>query len=109
MLISLRLAESWALPTRQWHELDRALDRLSTALADRAAEAIDLVWADLIDLAPKRATPLGDEPVLPAPEPVRERINEMIHRLVDAPVTSRHPADSPAGSVEDSSSGIRRP
>jgi hypothetical protein len=95
---SLRLSTSWVLPSWQWHEFDAVLDRLSVALSDGDSEAFGRVCADLIDLAPKRVTPLGDEPVIPAPETVRERINEMVHRLVDAP-TTRRPADSQTGSA----------
>src|SRR5262245_16330494 len=99
VLTSLRRSSSWALPVQQWHELNAVLDQLSAALADGDTQAFGLVCIDLIDLAPRRATPLGDEPVVPAPETVRERINEMVHRLVDMPAISQRPAGSQVGTA----------
>jgi hypothetical protein len=96
---SLRMSTSWRLPSPRWSELEAVLGKLSTALADGDAEVFGRACAVLIDLAPKRATPLGDEPLLPAPETVRERINEMVHRLVDAAVPDRDRAVSEGGSA----------
>lgn len=94
VLTSLRMAPSWALPSLQWAALDAVLDQLAAALADGDSAAFGHVCSGLLAIAPKRATPLGDEPVVPAPEPIRERINELVHGLVDTPTTRRDPDDS---------------
>lgn len=84
-----------ALPPGEWREFDTVLDDLSSALADGDAEKFGTVCADLIDLAAERATRLGDEPTIPAPATIRERINEMVHTLVDTSANDRQSADSP--------------
>ncbi len=102
VLTSLRLCASWSLPARQWSEFNAVLDELFVALAEGDTDSFGAVCADLIDLAPSRATRLGDEPAFPPPEVVRERINELVHVLVELPEVgqttalaedwSRHPS-----------------
>lgn len=95
VLNSLRRSASLALSPREWRDFDTVLEDLASALADDDAEKFGTACADLIDLATERATRLGDKPTVPAPAAVRERINEMVHTLVDVSANDRQSAISP--------------
>lgn len=80
-LALLRDALGWRLTGERWHEVERRLDAMADALdrgeCGRFAEAVNDLEAD----GPVRATRIEDVPPEPAPEPVRERISELVHSL----------------------------
>lgn len=80
-LALLRDAQRWRLTGERWRGVERRLDTMAAALAGGEfavfAEAINDLEAD----GPVRATRIEDVSPKPAPESVRERINELIHSL----------------------------
>ncbi len=81
----------WRLPVDRWHAVDQALDDLMVALAG-GHEAITGALHDLEVAGADRVVPLTEVEKLPAPEPVRERISELVHTL-DGSATAPEPAD----------------
>jgi hypothetical protein len=80
-LAVLRDARDWRLPAARWAGIPPILQSLADALdagdwdgAAEAARQLDLVGT-------VRITRIGTPPSEPAPPPVRERINQLIHRL----------------------------
>ncbi|MFS1303392.1 CATRA system-associated protein [Streptosporangium longisporum] len=70
---------TWRLPPASWPRVATALDNLVRTLPDGPVEpALD----DLTYLGPERLrVRLGDDPSVPPPEEVRERINRLIRDL----------------------------
>ena len=58
-----------------------AVVELAAAVRAGGAEAADAAVAELELLGPVRAVPIGREPIVPALEPVREEINELVYAL----------------------------
>ncbi|WP_158854839.1 CATRA system-associated protein [Saccharothrix deserti] len=90
----LREALAWRLIGDRWRAVDRALDGMAAALERGEADAFRRVLHDLELAGPTRVVPIEGASVLPAPEPVRERINQLVHTLaeVDRP-DRRSPQD----------------
>ena len=78
----LRDVPLWTLRPPQWDAVTRDLATLSEALrhgeTDEARAAVDR----LLLAEPSRVTPIGAEPAVPAPPPVRERIALLVHALL---------------------------
>lgn len=80
-LALLHDALGWRLTRERWRGVERSLDAMAVALDGGEfalfAEAVNDLEAD----GPVRATRIEDVPPEPAPEPVRERISELVHSL----------------------------
>jgi hypothetical protein len=100
-LVVLRDATLWRLPVARWDLLAGLL--ASAAAAHRAgdAEAFDQATARLEAAGPERITKIGAPPGQPLPEPapapVRERLNHLIHALSGPTATPGPSAESPYG------------
>jgi hypothetical protein len=79
----LLIVIEWQLVAPRWRLVQ---DTVGVLEAARAAADVEAMWnaiAQLEQLGPLRvSTRLGDKPKEPAPEEVRERINELIDSLV---------------------------
>jgi len=74
----------WNLPDTRWTSVADIVDALAAARDARNWAALRAAVYDLELAGPVRATRIGTDPVLvPAPDPVREEINELIHALDD--------------------------
>ena len=75
---------TWHMPRQQWTYAGQAVDALTAAVAAGDLPAVVAAIADLELLGPVRLVRIGesdeDEPQTP-PEPVRDRINRLIHDL----------------------------
>ncbi|CAI7980298.1 conserved hypothetical protein [Frankia sp. Hr75.2] len=82
-LVPLRRALAARLAPRAWERFGVLVDNLETAWS--AADSGEFDNAVLrLDLAVrKRASRLGEEPLVPMTPPVRERVNRMIHVLTE--------------------------
>ena len=81
--VVLRTAIEWWLVPSRWRQVQNAVEEMDTALAAANVESVWTAIAQLEQLGPLRvSTRLGDTPKEPAPDDVRERINELIHALV---------------------------
>jgi hypothetical protein len=77
----LRDAAGWRLAAGRWPVVERRLDAMTVALAAGDFAAFAAAARDLEADGPVRATRIEDVPPQPAPTPVRERINELVHSL----------------------------
>jgi len=74
-------ASTWQLAGPRWDAVAAAIGALAVALRSADVRGVRTAVYDLELAGPPRATGVGDTPVVPAPEPVREEINELIHTL----------------------------
>jgi len=91
----LRDAQVWRLTDSRWKAVQEAVHALARAWEANDAEVFREAVYDLELAGPARATGYGDNPTIPAPEPVRERIDKMVHSLANP--TSVHEHDSDDG------------
>lgn len=75
----------WRLTEPRWVAIRAAVDALAAAVRAGDVEAVRAAVADLELLGPVRATPIGHEPLVPAPDPVRDEINELVRAMDDDP------------------------
>lgn len=79
----LRIVIDWRLVASRWQQVQDACGVMEAALAAADVESMWNAIAQLEQLGPLRVQArLGDIPKEPAPEEVRERINELIDSLV---------------------------
>jgi hypothetical protein len=79
----LQIAIEWRLVPSRWQQVQDAVKGMEAAFAAANVESVWTAIAQLEQLGPLRvSTRLGDTPKAPAPEDVRERINELIDALV---------------------------
>ena len=71
----------WRLAVDRWRAVDQALRDLMAAAAADEPDAFREVLHDLELAGPTRAVRIEDAEKLPAPQPVRERINQLVHTL----------------------------
>ncbi|MFF3503845.1 CATRA system-associated protein [Streptomyces sp. NPDC003247] len=109
-LVVLRDVRLWRLPPDRWERLAGLLDTAAGALRAGDADRFDQATVELELAGPVRITRIGDphrgsprESVpAPAPPPVRERLNHLIHTLSGGPggtpdEDGRPPDDGPRG------------
>ncbi len=84
-LTVLRDMLTWELAPPRWERLAELLDLAAAARESGDLDALRQVVADLELAGPVRITRLGATPAVPAPRPVRERINVLIHELGGPP------------------------
>jgi hypothetical protein len=77
----LRDALQWRLTGPRWARVETAVEAVTSALRSGDVAALRTAVYELELAGPVRATGLGDTPVVDAPEPVREEINELIYTL----------------------------
>ena len=100
----LRAAVGWQLREPRWRQVRAAVDGIRAAFAAADVKSAWQAIAQLEQLGPLRvATRLGDPPKQPAPEDVRERVNELIDELV------RRAGQDPSGSGHDADQGHGTP
>jgi hypothetical protein len=71
----------WQLAPPRWPEMGRIVESIATALAGGNLDALRAATADLELASPVRITRIGATPVVPAPPPLRERVNHLVHSL----------------------------
>lgn len=92
---------AWQLTAGGWKVVEQAVDALGAALVVGDTAAFREAVCDLEQVGPIRATSFGQEPTVSAPdEPVRERINELIHSLEDPRSVGRRATDDDADTRE---------
>lgn len=77
----LRDALLWRLTEARWGAVAEAVGALAASLRSRDVAAVRNAVYDLELVGPLRATGIGDDCTVPAPEPVLEEINELIHTV----------------------------
>jgi hypothetical protein len=77
----LRDALQWRLTEARWSAVGPVVGTLAAAVRDGRTDDVRSATADLELLGPVRARSLGDQSTGPAPEPVREEINELVDTL----------------------------
>lgn len=97
----LREVLIWRLAGDRWRAVDRALDGLAAALAKNEADAFQDGLHALELAGPARAVRIEDVSVLPAPESVRERINQLIHTLENTRRGGEHDTEDNATAAAD--------
>jgi hypothetical protein len=77
----------WRATEDEWQEIGRLVDALIAAMDARDWPALRTATAALEVASPLRVTRLGDERRnrLPPPEPVRERVNRLVHEAPPPP------------------------
>lgn len=77
----LRDALSWRLPNVRWEQVGQHLEVITEALARDDWPRFQDALYDMELSGPERVVPLRDVSPQPPPRRVRERINELVHRL----------------------------
>jgi len=95
----LRDALVWRLEDGQWRAVAQAVDALVAALVAGDASSFREALYDLELAGPVRATRIEDAEALSPPEPVRERVNELIHTLDGRPADPQSTDDAAAGAA----------
>jgi hypothetical protein len=75
---------TWHLPSGRWAQAEQVIDEVATAMASGDLPALDRAIAGLELLGPVRVTRIGESSesqLTPPPDPVRERVNRLIHSL----------------------------
>jgi hypothetical protein len=86
----------WQLPASRWRGVDEAVRAMAEALTRDDVAAFRRAESDLELARPVRAVSAEHPPQDPVPEPVRERINELIHTLGGAAAPPQPQSDGPA-------------
>jgi hypothetical protein len=73
----------WRLTGSRWESVADIVESLSAAREAGDWAALRAAVYDLELAGPVRATRIGADAVVPAPDPVREEINELVHALDD--------------------------
>lgn len=92
----------WRLSAARWEAIAGSVEALAACLdlGDLAAAREIVIQLELA--GPVRITRIGAIPVLPPPRPVRERVNQLIHRLSgeENQAADADPDDGEAGREE---------
>lgn len=83
----------WRLLPDKWVEVDRLVGLARSALAAGNRDGFLHATAGLELLSPVRITRVGATPTTPAPAPIRERANMLIHDLSRLPRPSTQSRD----------------
>jgi hypothetical protein len=92
----LRDIDEWQLPEERWADIGELVESLTEALAAGDHDGVRKATAALEVAAPVRTTRIGAKPRVPSPEPIRERVNRLVHAL-----------EPPRTTVQDNSSPER--
>ncbi|MGH3922449.1 MAG: CATRA system-associated protein [Pseudonocardiaceae bacterium] len=95
---ALRAISRMRLTGGRWEVVEQAVAALGTALAAGDSTAFSEAVCDVEQDGPLRGTGLGDEPTVPAPERVLERINVLIHTMDGSTTSAQRTADDNADS-----------
>jgi hypothetical protein len=79
-------ALEWRLHPSRWERIAPIVAALTEALEHGDREALVTATADLELAGPLRITRIGDDPLVPPPPPVRDRLNRLVHTLGDVAV-----------------------
>jgi hypothetical protein len=71
----------WRLAEERWARVTEIVQTLDNALSTGDLVALEAATVDLELAGPVRIIRVGATPQIPAPPPVRERINRMVHSL----------------------------
>lgn len=77
----LRSALDWSLDEETWNRLGTVITNMETATGSGDLSALRSATHELEDLGGRRVIRLGAPPRVPAAQPLRERIGELIHAL----------------------------
>jgi hypothetical protein len=86
-------ALQWRLAGSRWPAIDEVLATMDAALRVNDLVTLAAATADLELVGPVRITRIGATPVVPAPAPVRERLNRLVHVLGGTAVPGREEAE----------------
>jgi hypothetical protein len=71
----------WELSSPRWNAIAGILDALAVSLDQGDLDTVVKATIQLEQAGPVRVTMIGATPTEPPPPPVRERANQLIHRL----------------------------
>jgi CATRA-Associated Small Protein len=83
----------WRLPQARWTRVTEIVQSIDKALSAGDPIALEAATVDLELAGPVRITRVGATPQVPAPQPVRERVNRLVHSLTDDAGTDRGGGD----------------
>jgi hypothetical protein len=99
--------QGWWLPQARWTRVTEIVQSIDKALSAGDPVALEAATIDLELASPIRITRVGATPQVPAPAPVRERINRMVHTLTSDGGTDRDAGDRETDSRHDQPSNQR--
>jgi len=73
----------WRLPAARWTRVTEIVQSIDRALSAGDPAALEAATIDLELAGPTRIIRIGAPPQVPAPRPVRDRVNSMVHSLTD--------------------------
>jgi hypothetical protein len=77
----LQDALEWQLHPSRWERIEPVVTALADALDRGDRQAVVAATVELELAGPLRITRIGDDPLVPAPPPVRDRLNKLVHSL----------------------------
>jgi len=80
-LVVVRSALQWELTDARWLKIQQVLDEMKAALESADAIALETAASEVALAGPVRVTRIGGTPPVPAPAPVRARVNHLMHEL----------------------------
>jgi hypothetical protein len=90
MADTLQDVSRWTLTTGRWNLVSQRLVALADAIGRASEDDVTKALVDLELAGPVRIrTRLGDEPLVPAPLEVRERLNRLVFELGAPPPADR--------------------
>lgn len=89
----------WRLTGGRWRAVEQALEAIAGALAAGDSTVFRAAVCDLELAGPVRAVRVEDASTLPAPQRVRERINELVHTLDGSRRADRRDGDDDAAAA----------
>jgi CATRA-associated small protein len=90
----------WRLPQARWTRVTEIVQSIDKALSAGDPVALEAATIDLELAGPIRITRIGAPPQVPAPPPVRDRVNSMVDSLTDLTAGTDR-GDSRKGSGRD--------
>lgn len=88
-------ALQWRLSDARWQAIEPVLVAMSAALAADDPGALTAATADLELAGPTRVTRIGAIPVVAPPQPVRDRLNQLVFSLGGTPTAQREAPGAP--------------
>lgn len=81
----------WRLADTRWPGIEQLLVAMDAAVRTADSEALAAATADLELAGPLRVTRIGAVPAVPAPLPVRDRLNRLVYALGGTQATPEQP------------------